>query len=153
MRRKDREITEFEQIIGVIEKGEICRIAMNDEYPYIVPLNYGYQLENGTVILYFHSACEARKIELLRENPKIGFEIDLAHELTYDAPKGSCSMLYESVMGHGTVEFLEGNEKLDGLKCILKHYGRGDDFTFVPTLLDRTLVFKIECVDLTGKKH
>ena len=45
MRRKDREITDFEQIAGVIEKGEVCRIAMNDEYPYIVPLNMDINLK------------------------------------------------------------------------------------------------------------
>lgn len=42
MRRKDREITEFEEIIDVMERCGVCRLALHDEeYPYIVPLNFG----------------------------------------------------------------------------------------------------------------
>lgn len=153
MRRKDREMKEFNQLAETIEKGQVCRIAIHDVYPYIVPMNYGYKIEEEQVTLYFHSAKEGRKITLLRENPKIGFEIDLAHTLTYDGEKGSCSMLYESVMGQGMVKFVEKDEKMEALQCILVHYGRGADFKFSPALLERTLVFKVKCVNLTGKKH
>ena len=62
-------------------------------------------------------------------------------------------MLYESVMGQGMVEFVEKDEKMEALQCILVHYGRGADFKFSPALLERTLVFKVKCVNLTGKKH
>lgn len=57
MRRTDREIKEFNEIIEVIKKCDVCRLALHDEeYPYIVPLNFGMQLENGKVVLYFHGA-------------------------------------------------------------------------------------------------
>ena len=56
-------------------------------------------------------------------------------------------------MGQGMVEFVEKDEKMEALQCILVHYGRGADVKFSPALLERTLVFKVKCVNLTGKKH
>ena len=48
MRRADREIKEFDEMIQVIEKCDVCRIALNDEeYPYILPLNFGMLIEDG----------------------------------------------------------------------------------------------------------
>lgn len=153
MRRKDRKITDFDQILSIFEKADCCRIAINDEFPYIVPLNYGYSVDGEIITLYFHSASEGRKLELLAKNPKIGFELDMGHELTYDDEKGSCSMLYESVIGEGIVEFIDGEEKVAALRTILKKYGRPDDFLIVPGLLERTRVFKVVCKKLSAKKH
>lgn len=153
MRRKDREITDFQQILDIFKNADVCRIAIHDEYPYIVPLNYGYTVDNDTITLYFHSACEGRKLDLLKSNPKVGFEIDYNHELTYDDAKGSCSMLYECVMGQGTVEFVEGQEKLDALRLILQKYGREEHFNMVPALVERTVAFKLVCKDISAKKH
>ena len=57
MRRKDREITEWNELLEVVQLCDVCRLAINDgEYPYILPLNFGYDAENGKITLYFHSA-------------------------------------------------------------------------------------------------
>ena len=68
MRRKDREMKEFNQLAETIEKGQVCRIAIHDVYPYIVPMNYGYKIEEEQVTLYFHSAKEGRKITPFKIN-------------------------------------------------------------------------------------
>lgn len=48
MRRKDREITDFQEIIATIKKCDVCRLAWNDQdYPYIVPMNFGLDVQNG----------------------------------------------------------------------------------------------------------
>ena len=66
MRRKDREISDFDEMIEVIKKCDVCRIAMQgEEYPYMVPLNFGMEVEDSQVTLYFHGAMEGRKYELL----------------------------------------------------------------------------------------
>lgn len=47
MRRRDREITDKQEILEVMRKCDVCRIALHDgDYPYIVPLNFGLQVEN-----------------------------------------------------------------------------------------------------------
>ena len=59
MRRKDREITDFNEILAIMEKCDVCRIALNDDgFPYVVPLNFGMDVRDGQVYLYFHCAME-----------------------------------------------------------------------------------------------
>ena len=59
MRRKDREITDFNEIINIIKKCDVCRIALNDkDFPYIVPLNFGYP---GKRSIFIFSLCHGRK--------------------------------------------------------------------------------------------
>ena len=46
MRRLDREVKEFKDIVSIVEKCDVCRIALNnDGYPYILPLNFGMKVE------------------------------------------------------------------------------------------------------------
>ena len=79
MRRSDREIKEFDEMIQIIKKCEICRIAMNDgEFPYLIPLNFGLDVQDGQVYLYFHGALEGKKIDILRSNNKVTFEKNMA---------------------------------------------------------------------------
>ena len=68
MRKKNKEITDIDEIEGIIKKATCCRIGLVDgDEPYIVPLNFGY--ENST--LYFHGASEGRKIDLIKDNKVI----------------------------------------------------------------------------------
>ena len=75
MRRKDREVKGFEDIIKIMEKCDVCRIALNnDGYPYILPLNFGLKVEGEKVesaphpqqILYVELSGEADRYDLLR---------------------------------------------------------------------------------------
>ena len=66
MRRKDREITDFDEMMKIIAKCDTCRVAMFDEtFPYIVPLNFGTDVEDNQLYLYFHGAKIGKKIDLL----------------------------------------------------------------------------------------
>ena len=62
MRRNDREVTDINEIMEIIADCDVCRLALNDdEYPYIIPLNFGAELVDGKVTLYFHSALKGKK--------------------------------------------------------------------------------------------
>lgn len=75
MRRKDREITDFNEIIEIMKKCDVCRIALNnEEFPYIVPLNFGLDIQGDQVFLYFHSAMKGKKLELIAKNHCAAFE-------------------------------------------------------------------------------
>ena len=66
MRQKNREITDFNEKIEVMKKCDVCRLALNDDgYPYIIPLNFGMSVEGKKVTLYFHSALEGYKVDLM----------------------------------------------------------------------------------------
>ena len=154
MRRKDREISFKEEITKIIQEERICRLAIKDEpYSYIVPLNYGVEIEDNQITLYFHSALEGRKIDLLKADPKVSFEIDRNHEITFDTEKGSCSTLYECVIGNGEIIFINGEEKLKALRLILQHHGRGEDFPIMEDMVKKTLCYKLTVNKVTGKKH
>lgn len=68
MRRKEREICDPEEMESIISRACVCRLAMCEGYaPYVVPLCFGYEGE----YLYFHSATEGRKLEILKKNPRV----------------------------------------------------------------------------------
>ena len=48
MRRADREVTDINDIRQILDEGEVLHIALNNGvYPYILPVNYGYELSGG----------------------------------------------------------------------------------------------------------
>ena len=62
MRRADREIRDYGELLAVIARCDVCRLAFNDEeVPYILPLNFGEAVEDGALRLYFHGALEGKK--------------------------------------------------------------------------------------------
>ena len=123
MRRKDREITDFDEMMKIIAKCDTCRLAMfDDEFPYIIPLNFGTDIENGQLYLYFHSAKEGTKLDLIRKNNKVTFEMDCEHNIIMYDERMSCTMGYESIIGHGIVEFVEDKNKIAALKILMRHY-------------------------------
>ena len=153
MRRSDREIKDFDEIVKVIRKCEICRLAFNDgEYPYILPLNFGMALENGRIVFYFHGALEGKKYELIARNNKAAFEMDCNAKLETILEDGNCTMQYESIVGQGTVEILPDAEKERALDILMKHYHK-EDFPYNKAAVARTRVFKMTVEHCTGKRR
>ena len=63
--------------MNIIEECDIIHIGLNDgDYPYIVPLNFGYHVEEGKISFYIHGAMAGRKYELLKRNGKCSFEME-----------------------------------------------------------------------------
>lgn len=153
MRRKDREITETEEIRGIIDKCKVCHLAMTDEgRPYVVPLNFGYILENGVLTLYFHSAKEGRKIDILRETHDVCFDMACEGKLAFFENACNSGYYFESVLGFGKVYFVEDvKEKCEALSLIVKHQANRD-IAFTEKQAESVCVFKAVSSDFTGKK-
>mgnify|MGYP002538312022 CR=1 FL=1 len=94
MRRSDREVTDKDEIIGIMKKCDVCRLALNgdDGYPYILPLNFGLLETDGWPALYFHGATEGRKYGLMERDSRACFEMDCCHRLVSDAENSKCTM-------------------------------------------------------------
>lgn len=154
MRRRDREITGDDALRQVMERCKVCRLAMLDgDRPYIVPLNFGYQYEQGVFTLFFHSAAEGRKIEVLRENPRVCFEMDGAHAPVEGSTPCQMGFLYESLIGEGTVTFLtDAQEKTAALRRILLHQC-GKEFALPEQAAESVTVFCLTVTTLSGKRH
>ena len=149
MRRKEKEITNIDEIESIIRKVIYCRIGLvdNDE-PYVIPVCFGYERN----ALYFHSAPEGQKVELIKKNNKLCFEIDTDVELVKAAEPCAWTVRYRSVIGVGRAYILENDEdKSHGLKVIVRQYSEGD-FTFPKETLDKVIVVKIDIESISGKK-
>ena len=82
MRRKDREVTNIIEILQIVEKAKVLHLALFDaDYPYIVPLHYGYEYTEGILIFYMHCAKEGHKLDLIRSNPNVCIEVESDVEL------------------------------------------------------------------------
>ena len=148
MRRKEREITVRDEIDGIIRRCRVCRLALCDgTRPYIVPLHFGY---DGR-FLYFHSAGEGRKIDMIRKNNRVCFEFDILHDIIEAEQACDWGSKYESVIGSGTAEIVDTLEaKKDALGWIMRQYG-SDNRDFAEASLGKTLVLRVSILEISGK--
>ena len=154
MRRSDREISDKTKIIKIIEKCDVCRLGLSDDnIPYVVPLNFGYQYSDGKLTLYFHGASEGKKHEIIAKNPVACFEMDCSHRLVESENAWQYTMEYESVIGSGKISYCtEKPEKTEALRYLMKQYTCDKDFDFPGHVLDSVTVFKLEVSEFTGKR-
>lgn len=155
MRRKDREVTEFGAMMEIVKDCGCCRLGMVlDGGAYIVPVNFGYEVKDGALLLYFHGAAEGQKVSLLRQNPAASFEMDTGHRLVPGPKADDHTYAYRSVMGRGVVTFLEEDgAKLHALNRIMDHYTHRDDWTVEAPMLHATAVYCMRVTDWTAKVH
>lgn len=154
MRKANREITGIDEIISVMEKCDVCRIALNNgDYPYILPLSFGMDYMNDKITLYFHSAMEGMKVDLMKKNNRVAFEMDCEGELEYFREKGYCTYNYASVIGTGKITFVESeSDKIYCLEKLMEHYHNGEKAPFSRAAVPRTLVYRLEVEKITGKR-
>ncbi len=149
MRRSDRQITDISEIEQILNSAQLCHLSMVDNgKPYVVPLNFGY--ESGA--LYFHSAPEGRKIDVIRKNHEVCFNIIGRYDLVTGESACSWSARYTSVTGTGKAEIIadrEGKER--GLKALMAQYTE-DKYDFSDEDLDGMVVIKVEIEKMEGKK-
>lgn len=150
MRRSDKEITDCQEIAAIMEKAAVCRIALVDDgSPYIVPVNFVVR-DN---YLYFHSSREGRKIDVLRKNNQVCFEVDIDVETAKVGVPCSWGTRYLSVIGFGLAFFLERtNEKKQALNYLMEKYSGKKDFSYKTEALEKVAVLSVKIEKITGKK-
>ena len=154
MRRRDREVNEVKGIEEIIRGCRTCHVAMFDgDYPYVVPLSFGYKFDEGDILeLYFHSAYEGRKIDILKRCGSVCFEISQEGEAIRGDNPCEWGYYYSSVIGLGKAVFIEDTaEKCKALSIIFKHQS-GQDVVFDNQQAEKVCVFKIISKDYRGKK-
>lgn len=153
MRRGDREVKDRNEMIGIMKRCDVCRLALNDEgYPYILPLNFGVKVQEGKVILYFHGAEKGKKYELIEKDSRASFEMDCSHRLVSTEEDGQCTMEYESVIGKGRVEVVSEEDKMEALTILTDHYHE-THFEFNTKAVPRTTVLQLVVEEMTGKRR
>jgi nitroimidazol reductase NimA-like FMN-containing flavoprotein (pyridoxamine 5'-phosphate oxidase superfamily) len=149
MRKKDKEIIDKKDIEKIIKEATVCRIGLSAEgEPYVFPMNYGYR--EG--FLYLHSAQQGQKIDLMRKNPYVCFQMDTDVEIVPAEKACDWSTRYRSVIGFGKAEFLHSpEEKKQALKTIMSHYS-DQEYTFADESLTSVCIICIRIEKMTGKK-
>jgi nitroimidazol reductase NimA-like FMN-containing flavoprotein (pyridoxamine 5'-phosphate oxidase superfamily) len=124
-----------------------------NNFPYVIPLNYGYTYGNERLILFFHGSIEGKKIEIIKKNNNACFEIDCDTKLIEREKFCNYGYEFKSIIGFGKIYFLETTgEKSSALKCLMKHQ-TGNEIThdFSEGELKNVSVFKMLVEDFTGK--
>jgi|LSQX01.3.fsa_nt_gb nitroimidazol reductase NimA-like FMN-containing flavoprotein (pyridoxamine 5'-phosphate oxidase superfamily) len=170
MRRKDREM-DREFAIKIIDKAQYGVVSMVDgQEPYGLPLSV---VRNGDV-LYFHSAKEGRKVDVLANNPNISivfvgdknipdnYSYDELEEMNNDPTKAIkfissvFTTEFESAIVTGKVEKVENEEeKIKAMRTVCEKY-TPDKMKYFQTAINaglfRTNVYKIKIDNITSKR-
>lgn len=146
MRRKERQITDVSQITDFILSEQILRVGFQDkDYIYIVPVNYGFIIEDEKYVFYFHGAKAGRKYELAKLNPKVGFEIDGKYSLVDGELACDYTAHFQSVIGNGILSLVENQEeKVFALNSIMKQTTQNSEWTYSKEMLNAVAIFRLD---------
>jgi nitroimidazol reductase NimA-like FMN-containing flavoprotein (pyridoxamine 5'-phosphate oxidase superfamily) len=154
MRKKNREVKDTDEIRSIISRCDVCRIALIDgDEPYIVTMNFGY-LEGGPSLIYFHCANEGRKIDIIRTNNRVCFQMDTDHDLTKAELACDFTMKYSSIVGTGRIYIVDSEEERhSGLNCLMKQYSGKDDYSFNTASMKAATILRLEIEKLCAKRY
>ena len=152
MRRIDREVKTFAEIVDILERCDTIRLGLQGEkYPYVVPMSFGYEVREKEIILFVHGAPEGLKNERMNQCGDICVEADLCHGFTETAH--GITTLYESIIGFGSIErMMEKTEARKGLDLICAHSGYRD-YVYDDRALAAAAVYRIVLETVTGKRN
>ncbi len=150
MRRKEKEIIDLNEIELILKRNYTCRIALsNNDFPYIIPMNYSYKKK----ALYFHSAKEGTKIDLIKNNPNACFEI--TEDIKIEESEQACSYgtKYRSVIGTGKIKIINNEkEKIECLNIIMEQHTKKNNWKYEEESLNKIIILKLKINEITGKQ-
>ena len=152
MTKRELQITDPEQIRAILDSSMVLRLglAVNNE-PYVVPMNYGYTLEDGKLKLYLHSAVKGKKLDMIRANSKVFFELDCDLQPFDGVKPCQYGLSYSSIMGRGEAVLVEDvEEKIQAMTVLMKTQ-TGKDFSFNEQLVSIVAVVRIDVAEFTAK--
>ena len=152
MTKRERQVTDPEQIRHILDTAKVLHLglAVNNE-PYVVPMNYGYTMEDGKLTLYLHSAVRGKKLDMVRANPKVFFSLDCDRMPFEGRVPCQYGLVYSSIMGRGTAAIVEDVEEKKQAMSILMKTQTGKDFTFEDRLVTIVTVIRIDVAEYTAK--
>lgn len=155
MRREERNIASPAAIAGILQQCKVCRLGLYDgEEVYIVPMNFGYTFQDGRLILYFHCAQTGRKLDCIRKNNRVCFEMDCQHALVLAQEACGCTYRYASIIGNGAAVLVtEQAEKEKALQAIMLHQTGRRENRFSEKILQKTAVLRITADTFTCKQN
>lgn len=150
MRRRSREITDRAEIDAILAGDKVMHLALaRDNVPFLVPVFYGF---DGAA-LYFHSASAGTKIEILKQNNRVCFEVTTEHGVVSADAACDFEARHRTVIGFGRASFVEDRaEKVKALDLIVSRFTERT-FDYPPEKLGITRVIRIDIDSIKGKAY
>ena len=152
MTKRERQVTDPQQILEILDMAKVMHLGLceNNE-PYVVPMNYGYTMEQGKLTLYLHSAVRGKKLDMIRKNPNVFFEMN-CDLIPFEGPV-PCryGLSYSSLMGQGQARIVEDPEEKQEAMTILMKTQSGKDFSFNEKLVSIVSVIRNDVSEYTAK--
>ena len=150
--KRERQVTDKAQILHILDTAKVLNLGLsvNDE-PYVVPMNYGYIMEDGKLTLYLHSAVKGKKLDMIQANPRVFFSMDCDRMPFEGRVACQYGLVYSSIMGSGTATLVDDVEEKKRAMSILMKTQTGGDFTFEDRLVTIVTVIRIDVAEYTAK--
>jgi nitroimidazol reductase NimA-like FMN-containing flavoprotein (pyridoxamine 5'-phosphate oxidase superfamily) len=152
------QIKSKERISQFLNSEHVGRIASIDEngFPQVIPMNFVFIND----AIYMHSHTKGEKLDNIRHNNKVGFEVDRELEFLpsyFEDPKDAslADTLYISVVIKGKGIIIEDrNEKTLALNALMRKYqpeGKYEPITPEKEVIDAVAIIKVAPYLMTGK--
>ena len=154
MRKQNKRITDLAVIFNLLDTCHVGHLGTisSDGWPVIKPLNFA-RLDWR---IYFHCALDGEKLDDIRRDSRVCFEVDLPIAYVKGQPENPCraEYLYRSVIIRGRATMVEDRaEKVLALDCLMRKFQPGTTFAgFGDDKLDITGIVRIDIDDLSGKE-
>lgn len=152
MTRRERQVTDINEIIKILDNSKVLHLGLVDgDEPYVVPMNYGYTFKDGKLTIWLHGARQGRKIDVLRANPKVFFEME--YGITPFEGDVACKygITYSSLMGRGVANIIDDIEEKKSALTFLMKTQTGKDFQFDDRMAEVVGIIRIDVIEFTAK--
>lgn len=125
-RISDRQVIDRRALYSILDSGQVAHAAIvRDGVPIVLPL--GYARQEDSVLL--HGSSGGGLLRAAADGAPLTVAVTMLDGLVYARSIFDSSMNYRSVMVTGRAEVLEGDDKVQGLRCITDHLmpGRWDE--------------------------
>lgn len=148
-----RRSMEWGGIVDMLFMAEVGHLATVDVAgtPYVVPVHFVFDGEH----IYFHGMNEGKKLDNIRSNPAVCFEIYELLSISLNAEKPCDSgTFYRSVIATGSARVVESREdKTRALKLLNEKYFKGPVDEMHMATIDATCVIEMKIIRISGKHH
>ncbi len=150
--RRERLIEDEGIVKMILEKSKVLHLGLVDgDEPYVVPMNYGYTIEDGKLTFWLHGAKTGRKLDVMRKNPKVFASLECDIEPFEGEVACKYGITYYSLMAKGTAVIVEDiEEKKNALSLLMKTQTQ-KDFEFTDKLAEVVSIIRIDVSEYTAK--
>jgi hypothetical protein len=150
---KNRKLTFEPELNQIIRNCTYCSLAMTDPEgnPYVIHMNFGFKEQT----VFFHSAPEGLKIDILQKNPSVCIAFSTDHLLRYQNTEVACSysMKYRSVIIKGKAEFItDFDQKKEALDVIMQQY-TNESYRYSDPAIENVCVFRVQAETIEGRAY